>query len=92
MSSQIPQWSIEDKEIKREFDFESFQEAIDFVNKVAEIAEEHNHHPDICIFYNKVRLTLSTHKAGGLTEKDFVLASLIDKIVFTQTVRKGMPL
>jgi 4a-hydroxytetrahydrobiopterin dehydratase len=71
---------LESREIKREFIFQNFVRAIDFVNKVAELAEEINHHPDISISYNKVRLTLSTHKAGGLTEKDFLLASRIDKI------------
>lgn len=64
--------------ITKEFKFKDFKEAIAFVNKIAEIAESEGHHPDICVFYNKVKLTLFTHSAKGLTEKDFILAAKID--------------
>jgi len=57
-----------------------FVEAMKFVNKAAEIAEGEGHHPDMYIFYNKVRFDLSTHAVGGLSENDFILAAKIDAI------------
>ncbi|MBI2098702.1 MAG: 4a-hydroxytetrahydrobiopterin dehydratase [Candidatus Wildermuthbacteria bacterium] len=68
----------EGKMITRRFTFKSFREAIDFVNRVAGLAEREGHHPDIIIRYNKVTLELSTHAIGGLSENDFILASKID--------------
>ena len=56
----IPEWELEKKHIERTFEFDDFADAIDFVNAVAEVAEEEEHHPDIDIRYNKVRLVLST--------------------------------
>lgn len=73
-------WSLEDKEITREFQFVNFRQAIEFVNKVAEEAEAMDHHPDICILYNKVKLSLSTHKIGGLARQDFDLAERINSV------------
>lgn len=67
--------------LRRQFTFSNFKEAIEFVNKVAEIAEEEGHHPDIYIFYNKVQLELFTHAVGGLSENDFIMASKIDKLM-----------
>jgi 4a-hydroxytetrahydrobiopterin dehydratase len=75
---QIPAWSLGEKEIKREFRFKDFHEAMNFVNKVAAAANEQDHHPDIGISYNVVQLTLSTHKIGGLSLNDFILAAKID--------------
>jgi 4a-hydroxytetrahydrobiopterin dehydratase len=69
---------MKEKEIGREFRFSDFRRAMDFVNRVADLAETQDHHPDICISYNAVRLTLSTHAAGGLTFRDFFLARMID--------------
>src|SRR6266511_2249809 len=76
----IPEWELENKHIERTFEFDDFADAIDFVNAVAEVAEEEEHHPDIDIRYNKVRLVLSTHSKGGLTELDFGLAERIDTL------------
>lgn len=76
----IPEWELEKKHIERSFEFDDFSEAIDFVNSVAEVAEEEEHHPDIDIRYNKVRLLLSTHSKGGLTDLDFALAERIDTL------------
>jgi 4a-hydroxytetrahydrobiopterin dehydratase len=73
----IPEWELEKKHIERTFEFDDFSESIDFVNGVAEVAEDEEHHPDIDIRYNKVRLVLSTHSKGGLTELDFGLAERI---------------
>ena len=71
-------WGLNGNMITKTFDFKSFPEAIDFVNKIAEIAEKHNHHPDITIRHTVVHLALTTHSAGGLTEKDFEVAKEID--------------
>ena len=76
----VPEWELEKKHIERTFEFDDFADAIDFVNAVAEVAEEEEHHPDIDIRYNKVRLVLSTHSKGGLTEFDFGLAERIDTL------------
>lgn len=75
-----PQWKRgEGNSIVREYELEDFVSAIGLVNGVAELAEEANHHPDILIHgYKRVRLTLSTHSEGGLTDADFRLAGRID--------------
>ncbi len=78
LARDVPAWTRRDKEIAREFRFKGFPEAMAFVNRVAELAQAADHHPDICIFYNRVALTLSTHKVGGLSTRDFRLASEID--------------
>ena len=65
--------------ISREYQFPTFPAAVRFVDFVAELAEAADHHPDIDIRYNRVRLTLSTHSAGGVTDKDFALARAIDR-------------
>ncbi len=75
---QVPSWSLEDGKIKREFRFRDFQQAVQFANKIAEIAVEQDHHPDITISYNKVTLVLTTHKIGGLSMNDFIMAARID--------------
>lgn len=74
-------WKLEGQEIVRRFEFSDFLAAIRFVNAVAEKAEAANHHPDIDIRYNRVRLALVSHDAGGLTDSDFNLAASIDKLV-----------
>ncbi len=76
----IPEWELEKKHIERTFEFDDFSESIDFVNAVAEVSEDEEHHPDIDIRYNKVRLILSTHSKGGLTDLDFGLAERIDTL------------
>lgn len=76
----IPEWDHEKKQIERTFEFDDFTQAIDFVNAVAEIAEEEEHHPDLDLRYNKVRVMLSTHSKGGLTERDFEVAERIDTL------------
>ncbi len=75
-------WRLsEERAIEREWTFSDFAAAIVFVNRVAELAEAANHHPDILLHgWNKVRLTLSTHSQGGLTDADFALAGEIDRL------------
>ena len=72
---------LESKKITRTFEFKGFTEAVAFVNKVAILAEKENHHPDIDIRWNKVTLTLTTHDAGGLTEKDLLMAEKVGKFI-----------
>jgi 4a-hydroxytetrahydrobiopterin dehydratase len=74
----VPNWKKKGDAILRTFQFKDFPAAIKFVNALAKLAEKANHHPDIDIRWNKVTLTLSTHDAGGLTEKDFDLAKQFD--------------
>ena len=76
-----PDWRIEGGELVRTFKFETFSDAVTFVNQVAEIAEKSNHHPDIDIRYNRVRLALVSHDAGGLTSNDFAVAAGADNLI-----------
>ena len=74
-------WKIEDGELVRLFEFKDFVEALEFVNRIGKAAEAAGHHPDIDIRYSKVRLALTTHDAGGLTDLDFDMAARIDSPV-----------
>ncbi len=76
----LPDWQREDDAMVRTRRFSDFVHAIDFVEEVAAVAEELQHHPDIDIRYNKVTLRLSTHSAGGLTAKDVELAGRLDAV------------
>lgn len=76
-----PEWDIEGKTITRTIEFEEFMDGIDFVNLLAEVAEEAQHHPDITINYNRVTISLTTHDAGGITEADLELAQRVDNLV-----------
>lgn len=80
LSKGIPEWTVKDKLIVRTFEFKDFDEAMEFSNQVADIAKQADHHPEICINYNKVLLQLSTHKIGGLSRNDFIVAAKIDRI------------
>lgn len=77
----LSEWSEMNGSLQRTYQFKNFVEAMAFVNKVADLAEKAQHHPDILIRYGKVTLTLSTHDAGGITEKDFDLAAQADAAV-----------
>jgi 4a-hydroxytetrahydrobiopterin dehydratase len=77
---QLPGWQIESGELVRTFQFKDFVAALQFVNRVGEFAEKAGHHPDIDIRYNRVRLALVSHDAGGLTEKDFDLAAQVQNL------------
>ena len=76
----VPAWKKAGAAIARTYQFKDFPAAIQFVNSVATVAEQAWHHPDIDIRWNKVKLTLTTHDAGGLTEKDFDLARKFDQL------------
>ena len=76
-----PGWDVVDEHhLRREFRFDDFRQALAFVNRVGELAEQENHHPDIYLGYGRVRIDLWTHKIGGLHENDFVLAAKIDRL------------
>jgi 4a-hydroxytetrahydrobiopterin dehydratase len=77
---EIPLWALKGNAIEREFEFDDFPGSIAFINTVAEVAEEQGHHPDIFIYYSRVRLHLSTHKIDGLSKNDFILAAKIDQL------------
>lgn len=76
----LDSWQVEGGELVRTFSFPDFRASLAFVNQVGELAESAGHHPDIDIRYNRVRLALVTHDAGGLTAKDFDLARKIDGV------------
>ncbi len=81
--SKLSDWNLEDngKSIVKNFEFENFREAVNFINKVAEIAEQENHHPDMVLHdYNQLEIKLTTHSAHGLTKKDFDVALKIDEL------------
>lgn len=79
-ATQLSGWTVERKQLKCTRSFKDFVEAIDFVNQLVEPAEAAGHHPDLAISYNKVTITLTTHDAGGLTDKDFGLAQTISQL------------
>lgn len=77
---QIPTWTLKDGHLYKKFKFKNFAEAMKFVNKIAEIAENEGHHPDFSVHYNKVEIELWTHAINGLSENDFIVAAKIDKL------------
>lgn len=79
--AQMSNWTFDNGAIKRDYQFDNFVTAFGFMTKVALCAEEMNHHPNWSNCYNRVSITLSTHSAGGVTEKDFQLAKRIEQLV-----------
>jgi len=85
---QVPRWELEDKVtptrtthiLTRQFKFKDFVAAMDFVNRVAGLAESEGHHPDIYISWNRVRLELTTHSIKGLSENDFIMAAKVNEM------------
>jgi 4a-hydroxytetrahydrobiopterin dehydratase len=76
-----PGWqAVDEHHLEKEFKFKDFREALDFTNRVGELAEAQGHHPDIYLAWGQVRLTIWTHKVNGLTESDFILAAKADKL------------
>jgi 4a-hydroxytetrahydrobiopterin dehydratase len=71
---------IDDKKIKKEFPFENFNRGMAFLQNVAALANEEDHHPDMCIHYSSVEIELTTHAVNGLSENDFIMAAKIDEI------------
>jgi 4a-hydroxytetrahydrobiopterin dehydratase len=78
---QLDGWTLsEGKELSKEYTFPDFRQALDFVNRLGEIAESEGHHPDIYLTWGKVRVSLSTHSIGGLSKSDFILAAKADTV------------
>jgi 4a-hydroxytetrahydrobiopterin dehydratase len=81
LRQQVPEWEVvEEHHLRRHFRFKNFPEALDFVNKVGELAEEQGHHPDIYLGWGRVEVTVWTHKINGLTESDFIFAAKVDTL------------
>lgn len=82
LHKELKGWTVvEEKKLEKKFVFKSFKEALAFVNKVGGLAEEEGHHPNIYLYgWNKVKISLTTHAIGGLSENDFIIASKIDQI------------
>ncbi len=76
----LDEWEAENDNLKKHFEFETFAEALAFVNKVGAIAEERDHHPDVLFGWGYAEFFLTTHDAGGITQKDFELAKAIEAI------------
>jgi 4a-hydroxytetrahydrobiopterin dehydratase len=78
---EVPQWkAVDEHHIIRTFTFPDFKQALDFVNRVGEVAESQGHHPDILLAWGKAEITLWTHKIDGLTQSDFIMAAKIDRL------------
>ena len=75
----IPDWTLQDGKLTRDWTFKDFVQAMEFVNKIATLAEAAGHHPDIDIRYNNVRLSLVSHDAGGITQRDANMARQINQ-------------
>ncbi|MGA3293488.1 MAG: 4a-hydroxytetrahydrobiopterin dehydratase [Candidatus Acidiferrales bacterium] len=81
LAKQVSQWNVVNgHHITRNFKFPDFRQALTFVNKVGEVAEQQGHHPDILLSWGKAEVTTWTHSINGLTESDFILAAKIDKL------------
>lgn len=81
LQGQLDSWAVErEHHLTRTYAFPDFAEALGFVNRVGEIAEQQNHHPDMYLAWGKVRVDVWTHKIDGLTESDFIFAAKIDEI------------
>lgn len=82
LKKEVDNWVLEEKnghlQISKRFKFKDFKQSLEFVNKVGEIAQEQDHHPNLYIIYNKVKVVLYTHIIGGLHENDFIIAAKID--------------
>ncbi|MBM3228671.1 4a-hydroxytetrahydrobiopterin dehydratase [Candidatus Pacearchaeota archaeon] len=88
----ISNWNLEDngRSIVKNFEFGNFKEAVSFLNKIAEIAEQEGHHPEMKLYlYNNLEVKLTTFSAGGLTQKDFEIAGRIDKLTSSETSPKA---
>ena len=81
LRAEVPEWEVvENHHLIRTFRFKNFREALDFVNRIGEVAEEEGHHPDIGLGWGRVEVTVLTHAIDGLSENDFILAAKISQI------------
>ena len=83
LSQQLPDWKVVDgHHLLKTFPFPDFQSGLDFVNAVGRVAETEGHHPDLCLSWGRVDVTIYTHKIDGMTESDFILGAKIDETRF----------
>ncbi len=88
--SQLTGWDVvNEHHLTKDFRFPDFVQALAFVNRVGDLAEEQGHHPEICFTWGKVNIQLSTHKINGLSESDFILAAKIDQLAATPRVDRS---
>jgi len=80
LAQEVPRWRIEDKQLRRRFEFADFAAAMGFLNQLAAVAEAEGHHPDFAVHYNRVDVAIWTHAIGGLSENDFILAAKLDAL------------
>lgn len=81
MFSRLEGWNlVNEHHLEKEYLFQDFRQALDFVNRLGEVAEEEGHHPDVFLTWGKVKVTLWTHAVGGLSENDFILAAKADEL------------
>jgi len=81
LAGQLKDWRVvNEHHLEKEYKFKDFREALDFTNRVGELAEAQGHHPDVYLAWGKVKLTMWTHKIDGLTESDFIFAAKADKL------------
>ncbi len=89
LQNEVRQWKVVDEHhLTRTFKFPDFRKALEFVNRVGEVAEQQGHHPDIFLAWGKVEITLWTHTVNGLTESDFIMAAKIDQLAGHETRAK----
>jgi 4a-hydroxytetrahydrobiopterin dehydratase len=84
-------WRIDEDRLRKSADFVDFVRAMEFVNRVATLSEQEGHHPDFCVHWNRVDLTIWTHAIGGLSENDFILAAKIDRLAGIQNIQEASP-
>ena len=90
LQPQIPLWTVEEnKRLRRAFRFRDFATALAFVNQIGALAEEEGHHPDIYLEWGKVEVVLCTHKIGGLSDNDFIMAAKVDVLAHAAPGRKA---
>jgi 4a-hydroxytetrahydrobiopterin dehydratase len=77
---ELPAWNSAEGKLTRTFEFEDFRGAMDFANRIAEVAEKEGHHPDLLVGWGKVVVYLTTHSAGGISENDLKMAALIQRL------------
>ena len=90
MLDETPGWELKDDKIERTLKFANFVDAMRSANRIAQLAEEENHHPDLHISYGKMRIELSTHKVDGLSRNDFIMAARINKLVDEKPEPQGI--
>jgi 4a-hydroxytetrahydrobiopterin dehydratase len=81
LHSQLRGWDLQNERLRKVYDFRNFLESMEFINRIARIAEQEEHHPDFCVHWSRVIVFIWTHALNGLSENDFILAAKIDKLL-----------